>query len=184
MINNLLLGASNKMTAGDVGIVVLIGVGLVFLILLLLIGVVKLLQLLNKALNKWDEKMAVVRANKAEVKALKMSYENDKDEKINKIYLQLEKGEISKNEFKEQLAKAKNEYKAKKPEIDKAVNDLKAKQKGITQPSQVSEANTNAEVVTDAKLIAVISAAIAVVTEQEQAERKVKFKVRSIKQIK
>ena len=41
----------------------------------------------------------------------------------------------------------------------------------------------NEEVVTDSKLIAIISAAIAVATEQEQAERKVTFKVRSIKHI-
>ncbi|MDE6565975.1 MAG: hypothetical protein K2L47_02775, partial [Clostridia bacterium] len=39
------------------------------------------------------------------------------------------------------------------------------------------------ELVTDSKLIAIISAAIAVATEQEQAERKVTFKVRSIKHI-
>ena len=85
MINNLLFCAER--TIGEklleAGIVVLIGVSTVFIVLFLLIGVVKLLQYANKWLNNWDEMMAVYRANKAERKAIKQSYINVKDEKIN-----------------------------------------------------------------------------------------------------
>ena len=85
MINNLLFCA--EQTIGDklaeAGIVVLIGVSMVFVILFLLIGVVKLLQYLNKGLNNWDDIMAIYRANKAERKAIKKSYVDIKDEQIN-----------------------------------------------------------------------------------------------------
>jgi len=85
MIINLLFCAER--TIGEklleAGIVVLIGVSMVFIVLFLLIGVVKLLQYANKWLNNWDEMMAVYRANKAERKAIKQSYINVKDEKIN-----------------------------------------------------------------------------------------------------
>ena len=103
MINNLLFCAEK--TIGDklaeAGIVVLIGVSTVFIVLFLLIGVVKLLQYANKWLNNWDEMMAVYRANKAERKAIKQSYINVKDEKINELYKQLESSEITKLEFKQ-----------------------------------------------------------------------------------
>ena len=188
MINNLLFCAER--TIGEklleAGIVVLIGVSTVFIVLFLLIGVVKLLQYANKWLNNWDEMMAVYRANKAERKAIKQSYINVKDEKINELYKQLESSEITKLEFKQKQTQIKLEYKSKKPEIKQAVIDLKISQKQARLPEPKATAQIAApseEVVTDSKLIAIISAAIAVATEQEQAERKVTFKVRSIKHI-
>ena len=188
MINNLLFCAER--TIGEklleAGIVVLIGVSTVFIVLFLLIGVVKLFQYANKWLNNWDEMMAVYRANKAERKAIKQSYINVKDEKINELYKQLESSEITKLEFKQKQTQIKLEYKSKKPEIKQAVIDLKISQKQARLPEPKATAQIAApseEVVTDSKLIAIISAAIAVATEQEQAERKVTFKVRSIKHI-
>ncbi len=188
MINNLLFCA--EQTIGDklaeAGIVVLIGVSMVFVILFLLIGVVKLLQYLNKGLNNWDDIMAIYRANKAERKAIKKSYVDIKDEQINDLYKKLDNKEITKLEFKEASSKIKLEYKSKKPEIKQAVSDIKASQKQArlakpeSMPMLVEPAG---EEVTDSKLIAIISVAIAVCTEQEQAERKVTFKVRSIKHI-
>ncbi len=188
MINNLLFCA--KQTIGDklatAGIVVLIGVSMVFIVLFLLIGVVKLLQYLNKLLNNWDDMMAIYRANKAERKAIKQSYVADRDEKINGLYKQLDCNVITKWEFKEQQAKIKLEYKSKKPEIKQAISDLKTSQKQARLPKPEGAtmiAAPSEEVVTDSKLIAIITAAIAVCTEQEQAERKVTFKVRSIKHL-
>ncbi len=188
MINNLLFCA--EQTIGDklaeAGIVVLIGVSMVFVILFLLIGVVKLLQYLNKGLNNWDDIMAIYRANKAERKAIKKSYVDIKDEQINDLYKKLDNKEITKLEFKEASSKIKLEYKSKKPEIKQAVSDIKESQKQArlakpeSMPMLVEPAG---EEVTDSKLIAIISVAIAVCTEQEQAERKVTFKVRSIKHI-
>lgn len=188
MINNLLFCAEK--TIGDklaeAGIVVLIGVSMVFIVLFLLIGVVKLLQYLNKLLNNWDDMMAIYRANKAERKAIKQTFVNEKDEKINELYKQLDNKEITKIEFKDKQGQIKLDYKSKKPEIKQAINDLKSKQKQARLPkpeSAIMIAAPSEEVVTDSKLIAIISAAIAVATEQEQAERKVTFKVRSIKHI-
>lgn len=185
MINNVLLCADIVDKLIEAGIVVLIGVSLVFIVLFILIGVVKLLKIADGWLNIWDKKMAVYRANKQEVKALKNSYIDAKEEKVNLLYKKLEKNEIDKNEFKTQLAQIKQDYKDKKPEIKQAVLDLKAKQKApkTTQTENTTVVQTE-EVVTDAKLIAIISAALAVATEQEQQERKVTFKVRSIKHIK
>ena len=99
MINNLLFCAEK--TIGDklaeAGIVVLIGVSMVFIVLFLLIGVVKLLQYLNKLLNNWDDMMAIYRANKAERKAIKQTFVNEKDEKINELYKQLDNKEDRKS---------------------------------------------------------------------------------------
>ena len=64
--------------------------------------------------------MAVYRANKAERKAIKQSYINVKDEKINELYKQLESSEITKLEFKQKQTQIKLEYKSKKPEIKQA----------------------------------------------------------------
>ena len=61
---------------------------------------------------------------------------------------------------------------------------ISQKQARLPEPKATAQiAAPSEEVVTDSKLIAIISAAIAVATEQEQAERKVTFKVRSIKHI-
>jgi len=188
MINNLLFCAER--TIGEklleAGIVVLIGVSMVFIVLFLLIGVVKLLQYINKYLNNWDDMMAIYRANKAERKAIKTSYVDARDDQLNSLYKKLDNNEITKLEFKEASAKIKLEYKSKKPEIKQAVIDLKISQKQARLPEPKATAQIAApseEIVTDSKLIAIISAAIAVATEQEQAERKVTFKVRSIKHI-
>lgn len=187
MINNLLFCATklgDKMATAGIGL--LIGVSMVFLLLLLLIGVVKLMQYANKWLNNWDKMMAVYRANKAEIKAIKKSYADVKDEQINELYLKLDKNEITKSEFKQSEAQIKLEYKSKKPEIKQAIADAKLaqKQKALPKPEATPMiAAPSEEVVTDSKLIAIISAAIAVATEQEQEERKVTFKVRSIKHI-
>ncbi|MDE6967661.1 MAG: OadG family protein [Clostridia bacterium] len=188
MINNLLICAKQTILdkLGEAGIVVLIGVAMVFLVLFLLIGVVKLLQYINKLLNNWDDMMAIYRANKAERKAIKQTYINDRDDKITALYKQLDNNEISKIEFKQAQSQIKLEYKSKKPEIKQAINELRASQKQARLPKPEQAKMLVApveEVVTDAKLIAIISAAIAVATEEEQQERKVTFKVRSIKQI-
>lgn len=185
---NFILGATDIVDKlAESGIVVLIGVSTVFLLLFLLIGVVKLLQYVEKLLKIWDAKMAVVRANKAEVKAVKQSYIDDRDEEINAIYTKNEKGEMTAKEAKQAIAEIKADFKQnKKPLMDKEVSELKAKQKGqlTTEESAPVVVANDGEVVTDERLIAVITAAIAVVTEQECAERKVKFKVRTIKHIK
>lgn len=189
MINRLLFSAAQ--TIGDklaeAGIVVLIGVSMVFLLLFLLIGVVKLLQYLNNYLNKWDDMMAVYRANKADRKAIKQSYINERDEAMSKLYNQLESAEISKAQFKDSQAKIKLDYKSKKPEMKEAIAELKAKQRQAKLPQPEAKQMLVApmeEEVKDSKLIAIITAALAVATEQEQEERKVAFKVRSIKHIK
>lgn len=188
MINNLLFCAesfADKMTTTGIGL--LIGVSMVFIVLLLLIGVVKLLKFLHKVLNNWDDMMAIYRANKAERKAIKQPYINIRDEQINELYKRLDKQEITKLEFKQESSKIKLEYKSQIPEIKQTVNELKANQKQakLAKPAQTPmlTAPVVGEEITDSKLIAVISAAIAVMTEEEQAERKVTFKVRSIKQI-
>lgn len=186
---NLLICAEQSLgdKLAEAGIVVLIGVSMVFLLLFLLIGVVKLLQYLNGWLNSWDKMMAIYRADKAERKAVKQSYIDARDEQINLLYKRLEGGEIQKAEFKQLMAKIKQEYNQKKPEIKQAVIALKAEQKQARLPMPITEtapaAPQTEQVVTDAKLVAIITAAIAVATEQEQAERKVAFKVRSIKHI-
>ncbi len=189
MINNLLLCAEESFGSkmATAGIVVLIGVSMVFIVLFLLIGVVKLLQYINKYLNNWDDMMAIYRANKAERKAIKTSYVDARDEQVNSLYKKLDSNEITKLEFKEASAKIKLEYKSKKPEIKQAISDVKARQKQAKLPKPDSipslVAPVAGEEVTDSKLIAIITAAIAVCTEQEQAERKVTFKVRSIKHL-
>lgn len=189
MINNLLICAEESFGSkmATAGIVVLIGVSMVFIVLFLLIGVVKLLQYINKYLNNWDDMMAIYRANKAGRKAVKKSYIDARDEQINELYRQLDNKEISKLEFKEAETKIKLEYKSKKPEIKQAICDVKTRQKQARLPKPESMPATLVapceEEVTDSKLIAIITAAIAVSTEQEQAERKVTFKVRSIKHL-
>ena len=171
----------------DAGIVVVIGVVLVFLILAFLIGIIYILRYLNDVLNKWDDKMVVYRGNKAKLKAIKEEYIIDKDNKINDIYIALENGDINDSEAKIKIAKIKEEYNALKPEIKAKVAELK-EQLSAKSEIKVVAPTTNESVasndVEDERIIAVITAAIAVATEQECAIRKVKFKVRSIKELK
>lgn len=188
MFNTLL--CAEKMSFVDklaeAGIVVLIGVTLVFIILAFLIGIIYILKHFNVAMNKWDDKMATYRSNKAYLKSIKNEYYENKNNKINEIYLLLEKGEIDNAEAKKRIVEIKADFLAIKPEIKAKVAEAKLK--------LANKTNTNVENalvieesqadIFDEKIIAVITAAIAVATEQECAIRKVKFKVRSIKEVK
>lgn len=166
-------------------IVVLIGVSMVFLLLFALIGVVKLLQYVEKGLIKWDKIMSVKRANKAEIKAVKLSFIEAREAEENAVIMAGEKGELTKAEVNAKVKAIKDDFKANKlPLMKKQIAELKAKHKGLTADVNENTTTTIEEVVDDEELIAVISAAIAVATERECAERKVKFKVRSIKHIK
>ncbi len=185
MINNLLFAAANTVNPG---IVVLIGVVVVFLILLFLVGIVKLLKFSNTYMDKWDAMMLIFRGNRAEVASLKKSFIDTRDEALNDIYISEQRKEITKQDAKSELAKIKAEFNTvTKPIMLKAISDLKASQKAksteATDATQNDCVCANGDIVTDPRLIAAITAAIAIATEQECAERKVKFKVRTIKHL-
>ncbi len=182
MINNILAATAEV----NPGIVVLIGISVVFLILLFLVAIVKLLKFSNKYLDNWDEFMLVVRGNRAEVLAVKKSYIDVRDEALNIVYIKGSSKELTAGEVKAQVAEIRAEFNTvTKPIMLQEVIDLKAKHKAVSAASseECSCCKSSCNAVIDAKLIAVITAAIAVATEQECAERKVKFKVRTIKHL-
>lgn len=193
MFNNLL--CVEKMSFVDklseAGTVVLIGIVLVFIILAFLIGIVQTLRYFDRIMNKWDGMMLIYRSNKAKYKAIKTEYIDNRDILINEVYALLTSKEIDESDAKKRIANIKADYIALKPEINAKIADAKAENKKaknaiavIDSTSSVASNEEACQNVSDDKIIAVITAAIAVATEQECAIRKVKFKVRSIKEVK
>lgn len=187
MINNILCAATAAQSI-DPAVVVLIGVVVVFLILLFLICIVKVLHFADGHLNKWDAMMLIVRGNRAEVGALKKSFIETRDDALNVVYINEQNNAVSKADAKAEIAKIRSDFNTiTKPIMVQAIADLKAKQKANSLESiNTTEDNcvVETECVTDARIIAIITAAIAIATEQECAEKKVKFKVRTIKHLK
>ena len=186
MINNILCATTGTQSV-DPAVVVLIGIAVVFLILFFLIGIVKVLRFADGYLNKWDAMMLIVRGNRAEVEALKKSYIETRDDALNEVYINELNKAVSKADAKAEIAKIRSGFNTiTKPIMLQAVVELKAKQKAKSLEVTTTEENCVAETefVTDARIIAIITAAIAIATEQECAEKKVKFKVRTIKHLK
>lgn len=184
MLNGILCASEFVGKLEQAGIVVLIGVSTVFVLLFILIGVVKLLRYFNTYMDKWDVMMTGVRSQRAEIKAVKKKVKDDYYAAIDKINIAYENDKNTAVKT-ESLKKAKEDYERNLDKAKEEIVLIKAKYEKSSESSVPTE-TTKSEVLTevdDKKLIAVITAAVAMATEQECAERKVAFKVRSIKQI-
>lgn len=168
----------------NAGVSLLIGVCTVFLMLGIIICVVKVLKYVHFGLNSWDAYKAETLKRKAEIKANKKAKYEPVIKEEAELKEKLANNEITKVQYEEGIAacvakraQIKEQLKADKIDI---MAKYDKKQEESTQP-QIERVVT-AEV-EDSELIAVITAAVAIVLENEGAAKKTNFRVRSIKEI-
>lgn len=242
-MNMLLLETSLGDTMLQGLLVTVMGVCLVFLILIFLIVVITLLKHFNALMNRWDAYMLRVRAMRAEIKVLKKTAREERDNAVEALSEDLSKADKDKamldikNEYcsktiankaviteiqanfdavskieKERRAaisavkaetrsaikSAQNGVKRSDPKFtaDKLIllDEMRSKIAAINKEfdAKASAVGVNEEssgivdcVGADDEITAVIAAVIAYVTSEENSgEKKAKFRVRSLKEIK
>lgn len=120
-------GAELAAKAKEAGIVVLIGVVMVFVILALLIGVVQLLKYLNSWMNVWDAHMIYVRERKGEVKKIKVANSDRFSLELNTINSKKDSGEMTSEQAEKALAVLAADKAKAKLELVKQKRELNIK---------------------------------------------------------
>lgn len=108
-------------------IVVVIGIGMVFIILAMLIGVVQLLKYVNDGLNVWDDMMYYVRKKKAEKKVIVNSLKEHKASDIADIKIAKSDKKITKEDAKAQIIARKEKYQEDKALSLNIIAEIKSK---------------------------------------------------------
>lgn len=168
----------------NAGVSLLIGVCTVFLMLGVIICVVKVLKYVHIGLNSWDAFKAEAKKKKAEIKANKKAKYEPVIKEEAELKAKLASNEITREQYDEGIAACVAKRAQIKAQLKADKNDIMAKyDKKQEESVEPQIENVVTAEVEDSELIAVITAAVAIVLENEGAAKKTNFRVRSIREI-